>query len=283
VLLVAFGWSIYAPIRNHLHWREYLEKLNAAKGIVVTAAEKRNGKYVVFGLRDPLAVDPRTMLEQTRIDPTRVLHVWEPYQALQPEFILKRAVEILNPPKTVSLKLQDKTLVAEGLASHQWILTAKELARTVPGIDQYRENVLVDNDSSRLDSLIEYLQGQSLFFPVGFSDLEEKQLAQLKALVPRIQELERLTQLSGKSYHIQIVGHTDQSGTEPVNARLRRERADNVRAFFLSNGIEPCRLAVLSSGQREPRGAELSEKDRQLSRRVTFNVVVTEVSGRGID
>jgi OOP family OmpA-OmpF porin len=83
-LLIALGLAVFLPVRNHLRWKNYLEKLNAEKGIVVTGVEKRDGKYVVFGLLDPLAVAPQTLLQDTVLDPKKVIHNWEPYQALHP-------------------------------------------------------------------------------------------------------------------------------------------------------------------------------------------------------
>ena len=56
----------------------------------MTGAERRDGKWLVSGLRDPLAAPPETLLAQARLDPTRVAGRWEPYQALHPAIMLKR-------------------------------------------------------------------------------------------------------------------------------------------------------------------------------------------------
>ena len=41
-----------------------MEKLRAEPGIVVTDTGKRDGKHFVSGLRDPLARDPATMIQE---------------------------------------------------------------------------------------------------------------------------------------------------------------------------------------------------------------------------
>ncbi len=278
-VVIALGVSVFFPVRTHLRWRGYLQKLHAAKGIVVTAAEKRDGKYYISGLLDPLAVDPQSLLDQTMLDPEEVTHEWEPYQTLHPEFVLKRAGTLLNPPKTVSLKLEDTTLVVEGSAPHQWIVQTRELVRAIPGITHFRENNLVDRDLKELNATREHIEGQVLHFTAGATGITSNGEAELKSLVLKIQHLERLSKMVGRHFHIQIVGHTDTAGAEDANLRVSQIRANSVRAFLVTNGIDPKHLTAVGVGAREPVRAELTEEDKDLNRRVTFQVAITPARG----
>ena len=65
-------------------------------------------------LRDPLAVDPQLVLRETSIDPAGVVAHWEPYQSLDPQFVLKRAQEALAPPPTVTLAIDGDRIAAIG-------------------------------------------------------------------------------------------------------------------------------------------------------------------------
>jgi len=78
-------------------WESFLSRLRAQPGIIITEAGKRDGKWLVAGLRDPLAVDPQQLLRNSSIDPDRVTSQWQPYQSLDPQLLLKRTQEALAP------------------------------------------------------------------------------------------------------------------------------------------------------------------------------------------
>ena len=63
-LLVAAG--IWGSVwwRDERQWADYVAQLRAQPGIVITAAGRRDGKFQVTGLRDPLAADPRKVLRE---------------------------------------------------------------------------------------------------------------------------------------------------------------------------------------------------------------------------
>ena len=69
--------------------------------------DARAGRYVVSGLRDPLARDPATLLAAHSLAADDVAGRWELYQALHPTLVLARARQLLAPPAEVNLQLQD--------------------------------------------------------------------------------------------------------------------------------------------------------------------------------
>src|SRR5581483_2760482 len=133
----ALVWWGYSVVQDHRRWSAYLEKLKAEPGVVVIASEKQHGKRFIRGLRDPLAADPAALLQEVGIDPAEVTSHWEPYQALQPQFILTRAKTILSPPDGISLSFEDGTLTATGSAPRQWAEDAQKLARAIPGVTNF--------------------------------------------------------------------------------------------------------------------------------------------------
>ncbi len=275
-LLILAGVSVFFPFRNYLRWKEYLGKLNGEKGIVVTEVAKADGKYFVYGLLDPLAVDPEVLLQETTLDPEKVIQRWETYQALHPEFVLERSKRILDPPSTVSLKMEGDTLVVEGSAPHHWILRTREIVRAIPGIIYLQENDLIDRELVEISSTEENIENQVLNFEEGSSELGLNQGAKLEALFGEIQKLRNLVQVVGADLDIQIIGHTDESGTEELNSILSKQRADNIRALLISKGIGPGYLSAMGVGANEPLTAKLTEQNGGLNRRVSFHVVITE-------
>ncbi|NOT54629.1 MAG: OmpA family protein, partial [Deltaproteobacteria bacterium] len=80
LLLVWIGVSTW----NRWRWEAYLAQLKAEPGIIVVSADAEDGKYVIRGLRDPLAADPIALLQATPIPPEQVVGQWEPYLSLAP-------------------------------------------------------------------------------------------------------------------------------------------------------------------------------------------------------
>lgn len=78
VLLAVKLW-LFFQFGDNQSWTSYLEKLNNGRGIFVVAANKRNGKFFIFGLRDPLAAAPKVTMSTTNLSPEQVTSHWESY------------------------------------------------------------------------------------------------------------------------------------------------------------------------------------------------------------
>lgn len=91
VVLAVLGWWSYESWTAHKQWNAYLDELEAAPGLVITETGTHNGRWRVEGLRDPLAPDPDSILQTTTLGAAGVASTWRPYQALDPEILLRRA------------------------------------------------------------------------------------------------------------------------------------------------------------------------------------------------
>ncbi len=137
------SWWGYLTVRDHLRWTDYIEALEKEPGIVVTSEYKRGGKYHVFGLRDPMAADPKAILQKGLVKPEDVVGQWEAYQALDDRLITKRLQEILKPPPSVKWQFRDGVLTLSGSAPAHWVETTKVLASAVPGVNGYQDRGLI--------------------------------------------------------------------------------------------------------------------------------------------
>lgn len=131
-------------IRDNLRWSAFLHKLNDEPGIIVVKAEKHWGKYFVSGLRDPLAVDPKIIMQLVKLSPKTVASQWKPYISLEPALLTVRVNKMLKPPKTVFLEVDENgILYARGSASIQWIKETRKKVELIPGINQFQEKQLI--------------------------------------------------------------------------------------------------------------------------------------------
>ena len=265
-------WGFYAW-RDTRRWDAYLTRLKQEPGIVIAEIGKEGGKRFVAGLRDPLAADPAVILKQeTLIDPASVASRWEPYAALDAPFVLARAKTLLEPPSTVDLKFADGTLTASGLAPHDWIAETRRLARALPGVTKFDDQNLIDEDFKEPDMLRQRIEQQVIRFVSGNAQIAPGQNEALRALVADIQKLAELAPAAGRTFRIELIGHTDTEGDDAANLALSRQRADKVLTMLSSQKLPSNTLVAVGVGTMQPVRAETSEADKQFNRSVSFKV-----------
>ncbi|WP_416866761.1 MAG: PorP/SprF family type IX secretion system membrane protein [Imperialibacter sp.] len=75
------------------------------------------------------------------------------------------------------------------------------------------------------------------------------------------------------SLHIQLTGHTCNTGSLEVNQSLSLKRAKNVKAYLVNKGIGENRVTTIGMGETEPLTDNSTEALRQLNRRVEIKIV----------
>ncbi len=73
--------------------------------------------------------------------------------------------------------------------------------------------------------------------------------------------------------HIEVQGHTDDSGEEDVNGTVSRKRAENVRGWLISRGIPADKLVAKGYSYTKPVADNRIRQGRRLNRRVQFVAV----------
>jgi outer membrane protein OmpA-like peptidoglycan-associated protein len=279
LIFAAAAWVAFA-VKGHLRWMGVLQMLRNQPGIVVTSAEKHGGKYVLTGLRDPLATDPNALLKKAGINPEDVQGVWRSYQALDPEFILARAKRILTPPEGVSLCLKNQDLIATGYAPEAWLLEARVLARGIAGVQRFVDNdlqVTVDE----IEELARRIDSRTLHFRLESDELDPGQEELVLGVANDLQSLSELAQKTHTGVSVEVVGHTDASGPEALNQTLRHKRAETVRSMLVAKGVEP---GLLVAGSAPVRGvspdAQATVATGDLGRKVMFRVHLSKSGDR---
>ncbi len=75
---------------------------------------------------------------------------------------------------------------------------------------------------------------------------------------------------------ISVEGHTDSIGGELANMKLSQARAESVRTYLTSKGIDQDRLEVVGYGTTKPIASNKTEKGRSQNRRTEFRIISTE-------
>jgi OOP family OmpA-OmpF porin len=108
------------------------------------------------------------------------------------------------------------------------------------------------------------------FFDFDKSVLKPEGKAKLDDLVGKIQ---------GISLEVIIaVGHTDSVGTDTYNQKLSVRRAEAVKAYLVSKGIEKNRVYTEGKGEKQPVADNKTAEGRAKNRRVEIEVVGTRAN-----
>jgi outer membrane protein OmpA-like peptidoglycan-associated protein len=258
-------------------WASYVTRLKAEPGIAITEIGQRDGKWLIRGLRDPLAVDPQLVLRESSIDPARVLAHWEPYQSLQPEFVLKRVQAAFAPPPTVIFALEDDRIVATGSAPLTWIQRARASSRMLPaGAPSIDLSRVRDANDGVLGKLREAIQSKEIRFEYSNPLPARGQEGVLDQLAAELKELAALSSTLRITTRVSLTGHSDSTGQGLYNLALSLARAESVRTLLKQRGVDPDLLAVRSAGTLEPREEGNTEVARSINRRVSFSVGIDE-------
>ena len=108
------------------------------------------------------------------------------------------------------------------------------------------------------------------FFDFDKSVLKPEGRAKLDDLVSKIRDVNLEV--------IIAVGHTDSIGTDAYNQRLSVRRAEAVKAYLVSKGIERNRVYTEGKGEKQPVASNRTAEGRAKNRRVEIEVVGTRAN-----
>ena len=92
---------------------------------------------------------------------------------------------------------------------------------------------------------------------------------------------ELVSKLAGVNLEVIVaVGHTDWIGTEAYNLALSKRRADAVKQYLVSKGIEANRIYTEGKGESQPVADNRTAEGRQKNRRVEVEVIGTRTIKR---
>ena len=268
VVLALLVWAGFA-VRARGRWNHYLEALKAEPGVIVVSSGRKDGRYWLAGLRDPLARDPASLLAGSALEPDDVQASWEFYHGAGPALAAARAEQVLQPPAGVTLTLKDGVLSAAGTAPLAWLAEAGRLAPLIPGVTRFDAAAATD---AAVHEAIAAIEALSPLFVKGQSELARSQEAVLRELAARMAEFNRTAETVHRKFRVTLVGHTDADGVPEANLPLSRARASVVRAALQSAAGPGLEIVDAGVGSDDPAVRSDREADKQRNRRVTVRI-----------
>ncbi|MGQ9621142.1 MAG: OmpA family protein [Bacteroidales bacterium] len=105
----------------------------------------------------------------------------------------------------------------------------------------------------------------NIFFETGKAVLTKNSFEELDKLVAILND--------NLSMKIEISGHTDNTGSAVINAKLSTERARAVVEYLVSKGIERTRMTYMGYGPDQPVADNSTAEGRAKNRRVEFKIL----------
>jgi type IX secretion system PorP/SprF family membrane protein len=203
--------------------------------------------------------------------------------ALEVGIQLQRLVAPKPKAKPVSAKVPQKTPVTKPpvkapVKKSQPVKTSadsvkktnppkKDLATT---LEMKRDSIITNTKAGEITHEPFVLETITLHFNFEFnsSELDETSTQYLDDLKDALLQNEHLK--------VKLTGHTDNIGTAKFNHRLSLHRANSIKEYLVSKGIDAGRIETVGKGLTEPLNDNKTEEDRAKNRRVELTILYEE-------
>lgn len=269
ILIAASCYAMWVGWQHAQQRSRLVATLAATPGIYVAQIEEYDGRYIVQGLRDPLADALPAIAERAGLAAEQLQSELRPYRSLDADIVLRRVRQLLQPEDGISIELVDGTIVISGAARQPWISSARQKAETLDlGWPVKFENIEIAGWAP-LAERAAALDG-AIFYFANNAELASESVTRLAAYSESIVQLAADAETVGAQLQLEITGHTDSTGSASINDRLANNRADVLLSTLRNVGIAPSQLRM---GTRNPQSAGSSADPKQ--RRATVAITLT--------
>lgn len=108
------------------------------------------------------------------------------------------------------------------------------------------------------------VSAQGIFFETGSNVIQKKSYKNLDALA--------LIMKTDPALIAEVQGHTDNVGDAAKNKALSQKRADAVKTYLVSKGVDAARLTAVGYGQEQPVADNKTKEGKAKNRRVEFKL-----------
>ncbi|MFK7815568.1 MAG: OmpA family protein [Gammaproteobacteria bacterium] len=275
LILAPFAWWLINKIEQN-KWHDIVSQLQSESGIIVVNHAKKNGEYIVHGLRDPLSKDPAEIIAAHETFNEPVLLNMQSYYSNEEDIVQKRLLEVLNPPANVIAMVENGILTVKGEAKPDWISALPSKTPFIWGVSNIDTSELreIVNFQQEIQQLIGSIEGVVIEFAPNSSELTSDDLKLINYINHQINDLQVLTQKMGKEFKLGILGFADTSGTSSVNIFISESRARSVHKVLAAIGITEDVLLAKGLGSYDAQSGEAGKLNCQSQRCVMFEVYI---------
>jgi outer membrane protein OmpA-like peptidoglycan-associated protein len=153
LILAAATAGIIIAAQNRSNWKNFLWRLNAEPGLVVTDARHHwFSASQVSGLRDASSADPAAFAREAGLDPSNIHFSWKEHLALDSASVKRRFEQRFTVPDQTRLAINNGAVEIAGSVPYEWLERVRREATLIPGVTSVVErepNIIYDPDLAR--------------------------------------------------------------------------------------------------------------------------------------
>jgi outer membrane protein OmpA-like peptidoglycan-associated protein len=130
--------------------------------------------------------------------------------------------------------------------------------------DNLSDSLSLENMKAKVQKIVKQMEG-SIYFDLGEYKLKTESI---KTLDQKIALMKKYPDMQ-----LSLVAHTCDLGSDNLNDRLSKNRAEIARFYMISQGVSSRRLTDVPMGKKFPVYPNTNEYNRSLNRSVIFLVV----------
>ena len=108
---------------------------------------------------------------------------------------------------------------------------------------------------------------QDILFDTDSAALRGDLVSDLRAMAANLQQYPNST--------VQVIGHTDNTGSAAYNQDLSERRAQSVRSVLTQSGVSSGRIQAIGRGEAQPIASNQTAEGRRQNRRVEIIIIPT--------
>ncbi len=130
------------------------------------------------------------------------------------------------------------------------------------------KEVVAEAEEAPAEPAVEQISTERVLFRFATNSANPKNVdADIKAYLDKVAERVRKT-----GEKVILIGHTDNVGSDKLNQRLGRKRAEAVRKMLRKRGVPSAQIEVQSMGSTDPVASNSTEAGRAENRRVELKI-----------
>ncbi|MGI9260352.1 MAG: hypothetical protein ACR2QQ_16080 [Gammaproteobacteria bacterium] len=166
---------------------------------------------------------------------------------------LEQLREMLDPPATINLSLEEAVLDVSGEAPKEW-LDAIPAASEFPGVASVDDSAVVLSEQRLMESIARGINATSMSFDTGQAILPTTQSDNIAQLASELAEYAALGDALDLEPRLTIMGHSADSGSDATNIAIEQRRAEEIAAALLAAGVEARWVTTLSQLEAQAPG-----------------------------
>ncbi len=248
VTLSLTGYWYYVENQATQFRASLVATLGEEPGLVVLSSKFDDGILSITLLADPMAKNPAEIVDPTQDGFTVSFSVYSHLSALD-EIINRRVSAVLSPSAQVQTDVRSGTLFLNGRVDGDWLAGFNSRWPAITGVNaiDISELEIFYPRREAIAAAVDRLESIQIGFEKGdtAATYDEAFIADLAGQIMQLNSI--ALEETKRPIKIDVVGYTDETGSDALNQRVGRERAQSLQTALIAAGVANTLLTPYSA------------------------------------